>query len=322
MGQTELQQFYQATVGDPSKRARLHSLRLGCVARLFVQLLCLGLLGIGAVQLLSIQTSYSQPKTWIVLVVGVLYTLWIRRPYLGTLDIHVGELTDEETRSASSGIYTLQVVTWRERFCLHSNGICEPVPLKTSTYTFVDTAATKGSTVRVVLVNSQYLCPVPERLTLPGSLLAPGGTLPAENAAPARVEFFRRGESEFQQGKLCALSLDIDQFKAYNQQHGSEQADRMLTSVISQCRDVLGPTANFGHCGGDEFSITLPLSRIEAQRLAERLRRRVESKCAVTISLGVAEKTPDCASLAQLLLRADSALKQAKESGKNQVVTF
>jgi len=84
---------------------------------------------------------------------------------------------------------------------------------------------------------------------------------------------------------------------------------------------VLGPTANFGHCGGDEFSITVPLSLLEAQRLAERLRQRVESKCAVTISLGVAEKTPDCASLAQLLLRADAALKQAKESGRNRVIT-
>ncbi|MBF0460572.1 MAG: diguanylate cyclase [Magnetococcales bacterium] len=125
------------------------------------------------------------------------------------------------------------------------------------------------------------------------------------------------------QQSLAVLMLDVDHFKRFNDEHGHDQGDRVLQSVAGvmqkSCRDVDSPC----RYGGEEFCLILPNTSQEgAQRLAERLRARVEQMrvddLQVTTSVGVAVYPPLGQSPAELLKAADAALYQAKETGRNR----
>jgi diguanylate cyclase (GGDEF)-like protein len=72
--------------------------------------------------------------------------------------------------------------------------------------------------------------------------------------------------------------------------------------------------------GGEEFFILLPETRLtEAYAAAERIRRAVERRTEVTISLGVSSYRQDMQIKEDLIKKADEALYQAKERGRNRV---
>jgi diguanylate cyclase (GGDEF)-like protein len=82
--------------------------------------------------------------------------------------------------------------------------------------------------------------------------------------------------------------------------------------------------------GGEEFAIFLPLtSSLDARVVAERIRVEVEALTTetdsgpvkVTISLGIAEHLPQ-ESLSELIKKADTALYEAKETGRNRICIF
>ncbi len=129
---------------------------------------------------------------------------------------------------------------------------------------------------------------------------------------------------------LSALMIDVDHFKSVNDRYGHAIGDRVLRVVADRCRSALRSIDVLGRYGGEEFAILLPgTARANAASvLAERIRRAVAEEpiatdagpVEVTISLGVAEVDADTVDLAALLKRADAALYEAKQAGRNRVV--
>ena len=128
---------------------------------------------------------------------------------------------------------------------------------------------------------------------------------------------------------------DIDFFKKVNDTYGHAVGDLVLKSIAKIIRGQLREYDIAGRYGGEEFSILLPFTKInEAQMVAERLRKTIEDKVIdiskvnpdsetkeiqVTLSLGIYEMQADD-NEEELLKKADKALYQAKNTGRNKVV--
>ena len=126
-------------------------------------------------------------------------------------------------------------------------------------------------------------------------------------------------------GRPCAVLLfDIDHFKAFNDNFGHEAGDKVLTTVAGEIDAHLRSADHFGRWGGEEFIIlagNTPLD--EGLLLAERVREQVAAipfgeLGTVTISIGVAEWQPGD-DRRTLVARADEAMYQAKQNGRNCV---
>lgn len=134
---------------------------------------------------------------------------------------------------------------------------------------------------------------------------------------------------------FSVIMMDIDHFKSYNDNYGHGAGDECLQRVARALAESLTrPADMIARYGGEEFVAILPdTDGAGAMEVAERLRGAVEalgvkheySSAAevVTLSLGVAHLVPpaDAQGVAGLLKRADEALYQAKESGRNRVAS-
>jgi diguanylate cyclase (GGDEF)-like protein len=137
-------------------------------------------------------------------------------------------------------------------------------------------------------------------------------------------------QARMRQEALAVLALDIDHFKHINDSFGHAAGDRVLQHVARTCGEALRDGDLLGRIGGEEFLVVLPGNTLEqaAADVAERLRSRVEALALddlpaglrTTISIGVAQMSPQDANVADLLLRADEALYRAKAEGRNRVV--
>lgn len=123
---------------------------------------------------------------------------------------------------------------------------------------------------------------------------------------------------------LSLVMLDIDRFKAINDEFGHLMGDKMLQAIASLARASLRTTDVLGRWGGEEFLVLCPETSAEdALAVAERIRDavakgRYPSGRAHTVSAGVASMAPED-SVDLLLQRADTALYRAKNSGRNRV---
>jgi len=128
---------------------------------------------------------------------------------------------------------------------------------------------------------------------------------------------------------LAFLLLDVDHFKSINDTLGHTTGDEAIRALGQTCRETLRASDSLGRIGGEEFAVLLPETDLDAaQRLAERLRAAMESlelsspngkPFGFSISLGVS-KANEADSFESLFHRADAALYEAKESGRNRVV--
>lgn len=137
-------------------------------------------------------------------------------------------------------------------------------------------------------------------------------------------------KSEETKKALGILMMDIDHFKSFNDTYGHGVGDEVLKIFAERVKDSLRSFDLVARLGGEEFVVILPDVSVEmAHVIAERLRRMIgdepfvvsapEGKVSVTTSIGGAlihgvERTE------AVLERADKALYQAKETGRNRTV--
>jgi len=164
-------------------------------------------------------------------------------------------------------------------------------------------------------------------------------TLDALTGYNNRHQFEKRLKETTSQAKrqnqpLCCIMSDIDYFKKVNDTYGHAVGDCVLKSVAKTIKKELRESDIASRYGGEEFVFLLPQTNLkEAKLVAERLRSAVENKkinieeynikdkkeISVTISIGVAEFKNE-KDYEMLYKNADSALYQAKETGRNKVV--
>ncbi len=131
---------------------------------------------------------------------------------------------------------------------------------------------------------------------------------------------------------LSLMMIDVDMFKAYNDNYGHQAGDLCLVNVVTALQGQLKRAADrIARYGGEEFVIILSNTGEEATVLAEACRVAVEKanlphafspvSDRVTISVGLATTIPDLAVSPDLLIAAaDNAMYQAKQQGRNRVV--
>lgn len=159
-------------------------------------------------------------------------------------------------------------------------------------------------------------------------------TLDALTGLNNRRQFEIRLKQEYasairQKNPLCAIMLDIDFFKRINDTYGHSMGDKVLKTVSNVIKQQLREYDIPSRYGGEEFCILLPQTKIEeANIVAHRLRLAIEKtiidenqQIKVTISVGLTQlREGDTAE--DLYKRADKALYDAKERGRNRVIVY
>ena len=128
---------------------------------------------------------------------------------------------------------------------------------------------------------------------------------------------------------LCVGLLDIDNFKKLNDSLGHTAGDQALIHLATVCRQTLRPQDSIARYGGEEFIILLPDTNLaEATHALTRLQRELtkrfflhdNEKVLITFSAGVTELLAEDDQIS-VVNRADTAMYQAKQSGKNRVIS-
>jgi diguanylate cyclase (GGDEF)-like protein len=127
-------------------------------------------------------------------------------------------------------------------------------------------------------------------------------------------------------GSVCVIATDLDHFKQVNDTYGHETGDAVLRDTAYEMRKSLRSFELMYRLGGEEFLIVLPRVGLrEGAWIGERLRKAVERARPggreITISLGVAAAHGEDVVYDRLFSAADEALYEAKDSGRNRVVT-
>lgn len=123
---------------------------------------------------------------------------------------------------------------------------------------------------------------------------------------------------------FCICLLDIDDFKILNDTQGHLKGDIVLKEVANIIKSSIRITDEVGRWGGEEFCILLPNTDLShALVLIERVRKNIENfnfsiQVLVTCSFGIA-KMKDGDTTDKLIQRADIAMYQAKNTGKNKI---
>lgn len=130
---------------------------------------------------------------------------------------------------------------------------------------------------------------------------------------------------------LSILMFDIDYFKRLNDTYGHAAGDKALQRFTTLCCNALRNVDIFGRWGGEEFVALLPETDIEgASIIAERLRKIVndnvliynDQKINFTVSIGVAQYKDGETTIDVPLGRADSAVYDAKKTGRNRISVY
>jgi diguanylate cyclase (GGDEF)-like protein len=119
---------------------------------------------------------------------------------------------------------------------------------------------------------------------------------------------------------FSVILVDIDHFKEFNDSKGHPAGDNLLIELAGLILKETREVDLVVRYGGEEFMILLSETNLSrAREAAERMRKIVESKTDVTISLGVASYSMNTPSEEKLIHKADEALYRAKDNGRNRV---
>jgi diguanylate cyclase (GGDEF)-like protein len=142
--------------------------------------------------------------------------------------------------------------------------------------------------------------------------------------------FLRQIDRSARAGEALSLAiLDIDHFKAVNDEHGHLAGDQVLAQLARTMQNHFRPTDLLARYGGEEFCVLLPEAAVATAVAAlDRLRVSIGktpmqiaqgAAIQVTVSCGVAQWRAG-GSLDDLVKRADDALYRAKNGGRNRVI--
>lgn len=151
-----------------------------------------------------------------------------------------------------------------------------------------------------------------------------------------RRAFYARGRELWEEtaatsAPLSCVMFDLDHFKRVNDDLGHAAGDSALAATADVLRQSLPDRGVAGRLGGEEFCILLPgRSLEEARDWADSLRSTLGQAVicceggalSITVSAGVSLRTPETISFEQLLDRADRALFEAKQQGRNCVCCY
>ncbi|HEI8588531.1 TPA: GGDEF domain-containing protein [Klebsiella pneumoniae] len=133
----------------------------------------------------------------------------------------------------------------------------------------------------------------------------------------------------WQQKTPLALMIDVDYFKRYNDRYGHQAGDECLSSVAQVLKMAVRAEGDLvARYGGEEFVVVLPgVSLAHATAIAERIQQKIREAglphaasavaSEVTVSIGIVA-SDGTVPIETLIARADSALYQAKNKGRNQ----
>jgi diguanylate cyclase (GGDEF)-like protein/PAS domain S-box-containing protein len=133
-------------------------------------------------------------------------------------------------------------------------------------------------------------------------------------------------ETDRHQARCAVMFFDLDEFKTINDSYGHRAGDALLIRVAGEIGALVRRNEVLARLGGDEFAILLPAADgNEAETLADRVVRAVGQipfrfegqNLRVTTSLGIAYYPGHATGADDLVARADIAMYQAKDAGKN-----
>jgi len=149
-----------------------------------------------------------------------------------------------------------------------------------------------------------------------------------------RRHFVKICQNEFERSKryeidLSIIVLDIDWFKSINDKYGHIVGDEVLKEIAKNCNALKRQEDTFFRVGGEEFAIILPHTDIEnAKEFAKRIQKYqsenplkgdFEGEIKITFSIGISSLKSSDKSYEEIFVRADDAMYEAKNSGRNRV---
>ena len=185
--------------------------------------------------------------------------------------------------------------------------------------------ATSLAAQAVIALENARLHQIVERQALLDGLTGLANRRQSEEALAAEL-----ARAERLGGSVAIVLADLDNFKDVNDLHGHPAGDAVLREFAHVLRDSVREIDTAARWGGEEFVVVLPgTDAAGGVKLAERLRSGLESRpilapdgsaLRVTASFGVAS-APPAGGAPDLVAAADSALYEAKRTGKNRVET-
>jgi len=135
--------------------------------------------------------------------------------------------------------------------------------------------------------------------------------------------YISHANEKLEERPLCLMLIDLDNFKKVNDTHGHDMGDKVLCAFALTATKAMSVEHAFGRYGGEEFIIVVPEQDIgvvleQAQRVRQGCERSWVHNINYTVSIGVA-KYQLGESLQAFIQRADLALYQAKNDGRNRV---
>jgi diguanylate cyclase (GGDEF)-like protein/PAS domain S-box-containing protein len=132
-------------------------------------------------------------------------------------------------------------------------------------------------------------------------------------------------------GELACLLIDLDRFKAINDNLGHAYGDKVLRTISNRIRDQLRAQDRIARLGGDEFAVLVPAR--DAEKAATAIAERIVDACeapiladghelSVSASVGIALYPAQASSAGELLQRSDMAMYVRKHNGKNGAELF